>query len=221
MLFVVQFPNLCYEVAKHCKLDKRHLLDTEGNVIMDFSPKGIKNALCWRRYGDEYIEANFVAFHDSTTKLGDYIRNWLYTYCQGIQDQRWVSARKEGFIPIVSKLITLLSRVTGQENDTKYRKEFTGFIVMISSKRSIRWSKVINDALRHQLAYLGSSKKFYMNSYLVYLLLPSMQGTCGTHPYRVPYIRGTRVSVPYMVRIPHPIRVLSRGPQNSLNKINK
>lgn len=42
MPFVIPFPNLCYEVSKKCKLDKRILLDTKGNVIMDFSPSRIE-----------------------------------------------------------------------------------------------------------------------------------------------------------------------------------
>lgn len=75
-----------------------------------------------------------------------------------------VNAQREEFLPIVAKLITLLSRVTGQKNDSKYRKAFTRFIVVISSGRTIRWIKVISDALCHQLAYFGSSKRFYMNS---------------------------------------------------------
>lgn len=91
---------------------------------MDFTPEGIEDAFGWRNYG-ECTKANSIEFHDSTTKPGDYIKNWLYTDCQGIQDQRLISAWREDFIPTASKLITLLSRVTGQENDTKYRKEFT------------------------------------------------------------------------------------------------
>lgn len=42
MPFVVSFTDLCYEVSKKCKLDKRVLLDTEVNVIMDFSPSRVE-----------------------------------------------------------------------------------------------------------------------------------------------------------------------------------
>ena len=65
----------------------------------------------------------------------------------------------------------MLSKVTGQKDDTKFRPEFTGFIELISTGKGTRWSKVINDALAQQLMNIQSSKRFYMNSYLVYLLL--------------------------------------------------
>lgn len=84
--------------------------------------------------------------------------------------QRLISARREEFIPMVAKLITLLSRVTRQTDDSKY-KVFTRFIVAISQGRAIRWGRVISDALWYQLAYFGSFRLFYMNFYLVYLLL--------------------------------------------------
>lgn len=54
------------------------------------------------------IQFFLVEFHDSTTKLGDYIRNWLYTDCEGIQGQMLISTRKEELIPTMSELITLL-----------------------------------------------------------------------------------------------------------------
>jgi len=171
MPFAIPFLDLCYEIAKRCRFDKRVLLDKEGNVIMDFSPNGIEVAFGWKRYEDDYTLANSEEFHDSTAQPKDYIRTWLYEDYQSIQGQRLISTRREEFLPIVAKLITLLSRVTGQENDSKYRKEFIGFIAVISSGGAIRWSRVINDVLRHQLAYFGSSKRFYMKSYLVYLLL--------------------------------------------------
>lgn len=82
-----------------------------------------------------------------------------------------IGARREESLPVVAKLITLLSRVIGHENDAKYRREFTSFIATVSSRRPIRWAGIISDALSYQLAYFGSSKTFYMNSYLVFLLL--------------------------------------------------
>lgn len=94
MPFAVPLPDSCYEVAKRCKLDKRVLLDTEGNVIMDFTPAGIEAAFGWRRYGDDYTLAQSEEFRDSTARPGDYIGCWLYEDYQGIQGQRLVSARR-------------------------------------------------------------------------------------------------------------------------------
>lgn len=74
MPFAIPFPNLCYEVSKKCKLDKRVLLDIEGNVIMDFFPSGIEAAFGWKRYGDDYSIRYSEEFHDT---YEDYIRNWL------------------------------------------------------------------------------------------------------------------------------------------------
>lgn len=42
---------------------------------------------------------------------------------------------------------------------------------MIGNRQKIKWSKVISDSLLFQLAHIGSSKRFYMNFYLVFLLL--------------------------------------------------
>lgn len=137
MPFAVPFPDLCSEVAKKCEYDKRVLRDTEGNVIMDFSPAGVEATFGWKRYGDDYTLAYSEKFHDSTTRLGDYIRTWLLEEYQNLQGQRLISAGREEFLLVVTKLITLLSRVTGQENDVKYMREFIGFIATISLGRPI------------------------------------------------------------------------------------
>jgi len=52
---VVPFLNLCYEVSRRYKFDKRILLDTEGNVIMDFSPKELKQPLARRDTGTSIL----------------------------------------------------------------------------------------------------------------------------------------------------------------------
>lgn len=70
----------------------------------------------------------------------------------------------------MSTIINMLSRVTGKEDDFKFWREFTGFIVVIGNRQKIRWSRVISDSLLFQLAHIGSLKKFYMNSYLGFLL---------------------------------------------------
>lgn len=171
MPFAVPFLYVCSEVARKCDFSKRILQDTEGNVIMDFSPAGIEAAFGWKRYEDDYTLVHFEEFHDSTYRPGDYIRPWLHEEFQNLQGQRLISAWRDEFLPVVAKLITLLSRVTGQESDAKYRREFTGFIAVISSGRPIRWARVISHALRYQFSFFGSSKRFYMNSFLVYMLL--------------------------------------------------
>lgn len=71
MPFAVPFPNLCYKVSKKCKLDKRVLLDTEGNIIMDFSSVRIEVAFGWKRYGDEYSSTHSEEFHDTCAYPGD------------------------------------------------------------------------------------------------------------------------------------------------------
>lgn len=59
----------------------------------------------------------------------------------------------------------------GKEDDSKFRKEFFGLIIMISRGKRIQWSKVISDTIANQVSSMDSAKRFYMNSYLVYLLL--------------------------------------------------
>lgn len=116
---------------------------------MGFSPIGIEAPFGWRRYGDDYTVAHSEEFHDSMAHPEDYIRPWLLEDYQNIHGQKLISARREEFLPVVAKLITLLYRVTGQENNAKYRKEFTRFIAVICLRRAIRWASVISDALRH------------------------------------------------------------------------
>lgn len=85
------------------------------------------------------------------------------------------------FYPSVEMMILMLSRLLGKEDGSKIKKEFFGFIVKISKGKRIKWSKVLSDTLVEQLSSMSTSKKFYMNSYLVYLLLhgkyqPTTQG---------------------------------------------
>lgn len=42
--FAVPFPELCIEVSQYCKIEERVLCDMRDEVIMDFSPKGVKKA---------------------------------------------------------------------------------------------------------------------------------------------------------------------------------
>lgn len=79
--------------------------------------------------------------------------------------------KRTDFYPTAVTIITMLSRITGQENDQKFIKEFTGFIFQISKGRGIRWSKIISDCLAKQLSEVVETKRFYMSSYLIFLLL--------------------------------------------------
>jgi len=79
-------------------------------------------------------------------------------------------------------IISMLSRVTSKEDDFKFQREFIGFISVIGNRQRIRWSKVISDSVLFQLAHIGSSRKFYMNSYLVFLLLHGTNRR-STHAY--------------------------------------
>ena len=71
----------------------------------------------------------------------------------------------------VRVVLLLFLLEVGQRDNSKYRKIFIGFIATINQGRAIRWGKVISDTLWYQLAYFGSSRLFYMDFYLVYLLL--------------------------------------------------
>lgn len=78
-------------------------------------------------------------------------------------------------------MILMLSRILGKEDASKFRKEFFGFIVEIARGKRIKWNKVLSDTIVDQLSYMGTTHKFYLNSYLVYLLLhgkyrPTTQG---------------------------------------------
>ena len=150
----------------------RVLKDIKGDVIMNFSPEAIREAFQLVSEGPfEYTEADSLACYRDTKKAATTIKSWLLEEFQGIKGNALINAPRSNFIPAVDLLILMLSRVLGKEDATKFRKEFFGFIVEIARGRKIRWSKVINDALTEQLSTIGASRKFYLNSYLVYMLL--------------------------------------------------
>lgn len=89
----------------------------------------------------------------------------------GLKGNAFINAPRSNFYPTVELMILLLSRVLKKEDASKFRKEFFGFILEIARGRRIRWSKVVSDTIADQLSSIGTTRKFYLNSYLVYMLL--------------------------------------------------
>lgn len=82
-----------------------------------------------------------------------------------------LNAPHSNFLPTVELIILILSRILGKDDASKSKMEFFGFITEIAKEKRIRWSKVLSDTLDDQLSSMAKTKKFNLNSYLVYLLL--------------------------------------------------
>lgn len=89
----------------------------------------------------------------------------------GLKGNPLINAPRTNFLPSVELIILMLSRILGKDESSKFRREFFGFIVEIAKGNRIKWSKVLSDTIAEQLSSMASSRKFYLNSYLVYLLL--------------------------------------------------
>lgn len=99
----------------------------------------------------------------------------------GLKGNALINAHRSNFFPFVELIILMLLRILGKQDGPKFRKKVFGFIVKMAKGRKIKWSKVLSDTLAEQLSSMGTSCKFYPNSYLVYLLLhgkhrPTAQG---------------------------------------------
>lgn len=98
------------------------------------------------------------------------IRDWILEEHHGLKGNTLINAPRSNFYSSVELMILMLSRILRKEDGTKFRKESFGFIVEMAKGKNIRWSKVLSDTLAEQLSSMGTSWKFYLNSYLVYLL---------------------------------------------------
>jgi len=98
------------------------------------------------------------------------IKNWLLDEHHGLKGNALINAPRCNFYPLI-KMILMLSRVLEKEDASKFKKEFFGFIIEMVRGKRIRWSKVLSNTIADQLSSMGTTCKFYLNSYLVYLLL--------------------------------------------------
>lgn len=99
------------------------------------------------------------------------IQDWLLDECQDYKGKALQQPGRIDFYPTATTIITMMSQITRQQNDQKIVKEFTDFIHQINKGKGIRWSKVISVCLAKQLSEVIKMKRFYMNSYLIFLLL--------------------------------------------------
>lgn len=106
-----------------------------------------------------------------TNKADVVIKNWMLDEHHGLKANALINAPHSNFYPLVELIILMLSRILGKEDASKFRKEFFGFIVEIVRGKKIKWSKVLSDTIADQLSSMGTTRKFYLNSYLVYLFL--------------------------------------------------
>lgn len=85
-------------------------------------------------------------------------------------------------------LVTLLSKVMGLPTTAFFEEWMFYFIKeIIWGKTKLHWAKMISENLHNQLMVVKKSSKFYMTSYLVYLLVEKFPhkglfraGTLGT-----------------------------------------
>lgn len=175
--FAVPFPELCFEVDQLWQKGDRVLKDIKRDVSMDFSSKAIKEAFQWGPEGSfEYLKVDSLACYRDTRKATNTIKSWLQEEFQNFKGNAHINTLHSNFLSAMDLMILMLSKVLGKDDASKFRKEFFCFIVEIARGRKIRWSKVINDALTNQLSSITITRKFYLNSYLVYMLLKGKNG---------------------------------------------
>lgn len=76
--FAAPFLELCFEIGQLWQKGDRVLKDIKGDIIMDFSPKAIKEAFEWGFEGSfEYSEADSLACYRDTNKAANTIKTWL------------------------------------------------------------------------------------------------------------------------------------------------
>lgn len=148
------------------------LCDARGEVIIDFNAEGIRKAFRWTKEGEhDYTEKESLALYKKTSRSSNQIKEWMLADYQELKGNPLINDKRTYFIPTAAKIITMLSRELGKKEDSKFRKEFFGFIIMISKGKRVKWRKVINDTMASHFSFMDSTKRFYMDSYLVYLLL--------------------------------------------------
>lgn len=139
---------------------------------MEFSIEAMKSAFQWVGEGNyEYSEVESLDLYQATNKLANMIKDWMFEEHHELKGNALINAKRTNFFPTVKRMISMLSRVLGKEDNSKFNKEIFGFIVMISKGKRIKWSNIISDTLADHLLSIRTTKKFCMNSYLVYLLL--------------------------------------------------
>lgn len=76
-------------------------------------------------------------------------------------------------------MITLLNRITGQEDGNQFQSWMYYIIAKIINKREYYdWPILISDTLHQQMTKFLEAHRFHMSSYLVYLI--SFQGEFKT-----------------------------------------
>jgi len=170
--FTTTFLELCMEVGHHWQKGERVLCDIKGDIIMNFNLDAIKTTFQWTSKGNfEYNEAESLACYQDTHRVAIAIRSWMLDEHHGLKGNALINAPHSNFYPSVELMILMLSRILGKEDASKFRKEFFGFIMEIARGKRIKWSKVLSDTIAEQLSSMGTKCKFYLNSYLVYMLL--------------------------------------------------
>lgn len=125
----------------------RELVDTEGTQILDFTMEGIEKTIAWGNEGIIFIVVDSIQVFNNTRKPGNMIRDWLLDECKDYKGKALQQPKRTDFYPTAATILTMLNRITGQESDQRFVKEFTCFIQQINRGTGIRWSKVISDCL--------------------------------------------------------------------------
>lgn len=86
---------------------------------MDFNDEGIKEAFGWTHEGMIYTKEESQEFYNKLPKPNNLIRDWLHKDCKGHCGRGLVNAKHGDFYPTISKIINMLSRTTGNEDDSK------------------------------------------------------------------------------------------------------
>lgn len=67
-----------------------------------------------------YTKKDSLEYYEKSSRAGDLIRYWLENESKGFMGNKLMNAKRQHFYPIVSSIISMLSRVTGKEDDFKF-----------------------------------------------------------------------------------------------------
>lgn len=123
------------------------------------------------KYKNISIQQGREAYNKDQNKYKKLINTqWLKTLRPNIS--RWpISLPRSDFKEDVRYMITLLSRVKGLLVSSNFQEWMYEYIKIIKRKKKhVDWGTQISDEIHEQLINVQSTLKFYMTSYLVYVV---------------------------------------------------
>ena len=162
------------ECTKHYSPRDRTIRDSERNILADFSPASISEAF------------GIPSHQRMVTKKQEQAQR-IYTsginFCEEIINKRWLKKNRPHHSKIpkeivwldlqreYSDMVMMLSRIFGMPYSYRFESWMWYFVEQVMEEADIiDWARLISDNLNEQLMNLEHTRKFYMSSYVIYML---------------------------------------------------